>query len=203
MSFLVCLFTFLPGPQFVLLGALLVHSRYSSFSSVSTGYCLSSRSLFFATQFVSNVSIRMVPIAPFPMCASRWADFKYWAVLGVRILHGSKLSGVIAANRSQARDGTRQHNERRQNSATEHRWGRIWALLDAILFWDQGSRRFRPNRLSLGLLSIPHCMCLLVILESDISITFRISMLPLSRKCLLCLSPPHEAVGFEGGFASC
>ena len=131
------------------------------------------------------------------ICALHWADFNCCELLDMRI-HSEG-----AARRSCVPNGARQQNDWRLDSGTEHGWGRIWALLIAILLWDQGLRLFRPNRLSLGLLSIPHRMCLLLILESDMSISFCISFLPLSRKCLLCLSPPDEAAGFEGGFASC
>ena len=107
------------------------------------------------------------------MCALHWADFKYCGLLDVRILRGSKLSGAIAANRRNVRDGAQQGNEWRLDSGTDHRWGRIWALLNAIPFWDKDFRLFRPNRLSLGLLSIPHrTMCLLLILEPDMSHSF-------------------------------
>ena len=121
-------------------------------------------------------------------------------VLGTREcadLRGSQLSGVIALRWSSAT------NEWRLDSRTMHRWGRFRARLDAIIFRDQDFRLCRPSRLSLGLLFSPHSICLLLVLESHLSIPFRISMLPLSRKGVLCLSPPYESAGFESGVTSC
>ena len=56
-----------------------------------------------------------------PICALHLAGSKCCNLLDVRFLRGSRVSGVLATDRSHVRDGDRQDVETRIDSGTAHR----------------------------------------------------------------------------------